>query len=76
MLNLGARSLQAERTATEVAGQNIANVNNPAYSRQRAVITSSTPLQTSIGSEGTGAQVEQNDIRVDGRQLPDQFEFL
>ena len=53
-LNLGARSLAAQQLGAEVTGQNLANVNNPAYTRQRVVLQASTPLQTSIGQEGTG----------------------
>ncbi|MDB6022600.1 MAG: Flagellar hook-associated protein FlgK [Pedosphaera sp.] len=55
-LNLGARSLAVQQEATAVAGQNLANVNNPAYARQLLQISSATPLQTFIGQEGTGVQ--------------------
>ena len=55
-LNLGARSLQTQQAGVEVAGQNLANANNTAYARQRLVIQTSTPIATSIGMEGTGAQ--------------------
>jgi flagellar hook-associated protein 1 FlgK len=55
-LNLGTRSLQAQRTGVEVAGQNLANVNNPAYSRQRVQIQTSYALPTVIGSQGTGVE--------------------
>jgi flagellar hook-associated protein 1 len=55
-LNLGARSLQAQQTAVEVAGQNLANVNNPAYARQRVQIQTSPAIHTSVGPQGTGAQ--------------------
>ena len=48
------RSLQTQQQGVEVAGQNLANVNNAAYARQRLVIQTSTPLPTSIGPEGTG----------------------
>ena len=55
-LNLGARSLQTQQQGLEVVGQNLANVNNSAYARQRLAIQTSTPLPTSIGPEGTGAE--------------------
>lgn len=55
-LNLGARSLSVQQEGMEVTGQNLANVNNTAYSRQQLVIQPSTPLQTPIGQEGTGAE--------------------
>ncbi len=56
-LNLGARALQAQQTGVEVAGQNLANINNPAYARQRVDIQTSLPTPTAVGPEGTGSQV-------------------
>ncbi len=53
-LDLGARSLSAQQEGTSVAGQNLANVNNPGYARQQLIISASTPVQTPIGQEGTG----------------------
>ncbi len=53
-LGLGTRGLQANQKGVEVAGHNLANVNNPAYTRQRLAITTSTPLQGALGPEGTG----------------------
>lgn len=57
LLNLGAQSLQVQRQGVEVAGHNLANVNNPAYARQRLRIQTSLPIPTPFGSQGTGAQV-------------------
>jgi flagellar hook-associated protein 1 FlgK len=37
-----------------VTGQNLANANNPTYSNQTLNVTTSTPLETPIGEEGTG----------------------
>ena len=54
-LNLGARSLQTQQQGVEVAGHNLANASNAAYSRQRLQIQTSTPQPTSIGPQGTGA---------------------
>jgi flagellar hook-associated protein 1 FlgK len=54
-LNLGSRSLQTQQQAVEVAGQNLANVNNPAYARQRVVIQTSAPIPGNLGPQGTGA---------------------
>lgn len=56
-LNLGARALQAQRTGVEVAGQNLANVNNTAYARQRVQLQASYALPTMVGSQGSGVQV-------------------
>ena len=55
-LDMAARSLSVQQQGTEVSGQNLANVNNPAYAREQLVEQPSTPLPTIIGQEGTGAQ--------------------
>ncbi len=54
-LDLGARSLQTQRQGVEVAGQNIANVNTPGYTRQRLTIETSPTVTSSLGPQGTGA---------------------
>ncbi|MEW6302732.1 MAG: flagellar hook-associated protein FlgK [Verrucomicrobiota bacterium] len=54
-LNLGARSLQTQQQGVEVAGHNLANVNNPAYARQRLQIATSNAIPTAVGWQGTGA---------------------
>ena len=56
-LNLAARSMQAQMTGVEVAGQNLANVNTTGYSRQSVNIQTSPDVMTGIGPEGTGANV-------------------
>ena len=56
-LNLGTRSLQTQQTGVEVTGQNLANVNNTAYARQRVQIETSITLPSGAGPQGTGAQV-------------------
>ncbi|HEX4343230.1 MAG TPA: flagellar hook-associated protein FlgK [Verrucomicrobiae bacterium] len=56
-LSMATRSLQAQQTAIEVAGQNIANVNNTAYARQRVNLATSPTVQTNVGPQGTGVQV-------------------
>ena len=56
-LHLGRQSLQVQRQGLEVAGHNLANVNNPAYARQRLNIQTSPAIETSIGSIGQGAEV-------------------
>ena len=40
----------------EVTGENLANVNTTGYSRQQLTIQAATPLQTTIGQEGTGVE--------------------
>jgi flagellar hook-associated protein 1 len=66
-LNLGARSLQTQRQGVETAGQNLANVNNSAYARQRVQIQTSVALPSTIGPIGTGA----NAVAI--QQLRDAF---
>ena len=56
-LHLGASSIQVQHQGIEVAGHNIANVSNPAYSRQRVQIATANAVPTPIGPIGTGAQV-------------------
>ncbi len=53
-LDLANRSLQTSRQGTEVAGHNLANVNNPAYARQRLNVQTSLALPSSLGAVGTG----------------------
>jgi len=55
-LGLAARSLQTQQAGIEVAGHNLANVNNPAYARQRLDITTAPPVSTALGPQGTGAE--------------------
>lgn len=56
-LNLASRAMSAQRAGVEVAGQNLANVNNPAYSRQRVNLATSLTIGTEVGPQGTGVEV-------------------
>jgi flagellar hook-associated protein 1 len=56
-LNLGARSLQVQQAGVEVAGHNLANLNNSAYARQRLQIQTSLTIPSEVGPQGTGVQV-------------------
>jgi flagellar hook-associated protein 1 FlgK len=53
-LNIGKDGLVVSQQQASVAGQNLANVNNPAYARQTVNVAASTPLQSPVGDEGTG----------------------
>jgi flagellar hook-associated protein 1 FlgK len=55
-LNLSTRALQTQQAGVEVASHNLANVNNPAYARQRLLIQTSPAVQTALGSIGTGVE--------------------
>ena len=56
-LDLASRSLATQQEAMTVASQNMANVNNPAYAVEQAVIQDSAPINTPIGEEGTGVDI-------------------
>jgi flagellar hook-associated protein 1 FlgK len=56
LLNLGSGALATNQQALEVTGHNLANVNNPAYARQRLNISTAPAIQSDIGSEGTGVE--------------------
>ncbi len=63
--------MQTQQQGVELAGQNLANVNNPAYARQRLVVQTATPVQTGIGPQGTGIEavaIQQiRDAMLDGQ---------
>lgn len=54
-LSMANRSLQTQRSGTEVAGHNLANVNTPGYSRQRVNIETALAIPSEFGPQGTGA---------------------
>ena len=57
-LSVASRALQAQAQSMEVAGQNLANVNNPAYARQRVTLQTSAPIpDATVGLQGSGADV-------------------
>ena len=53
---MGGQSLSVQQEATALAGQNMANVNNPAYADEQLVVQEASPLETSAGEEGTGVE--------------------
>lgn len=58
IFNTASSSLVAQRVAMDVTGENIANVNTPGYSRQRAIMETA-PVTNSNGFPlGTGVQVK------------------
>src|SRR5580700_1973242 len=56
-LDMGARSLGVEQEEMTISGQNLSNVNNPAYAEEQLDVSDSTPTETPIGDEGTGVQM-------------------
>ena len=56
--SIGREGLLAQQRALNVTANNIANVNTPGYTRQRAVFTSTTPALDSAGVPlGGGVQI-------------------
>ncbi len=57
LLNIGSTSLNVFRAATEVASENIANVNTVGYSRQQVIFETSPPVNTNGFVIGTGVNI-------------------
>jgi flagellar hook-associated protein 1 FlgK len=57
LMDIGNSALNAQRLALDVAGENIANVNTPGYSRQTAVLQSQVPVVVNGLPTGSGVQV-------------------
>lgn len=58
LLNVGARALMANQVALQTAGNNIANVNTPGYSRQTVVLQTVQGQFTGGGYIGQGVDVQ------------------
>ena len=65
-ISIALRALQAQQVSLDVTGHNVANVNNPNYSRQSALHAATKPYPTpmmgytpSNGQLGTGVQISQ-----------------
>jgi len=54
---IGKRALLAQQFSLNLTGHNIANVNTPGFTRQRAIVNSTDPLSSAIGNFGTGVEV-------------------
>ena len=57
-LEIGKKSLLADQLALQVTGNNMANINTPGYSRQRAVLQTAIPVSTAAGLVGSGVDVK------------------
>ncbi|HYE33640.1 MAG TPA: flagellar hook-associated protein FlgK [Methylomirabilota bacterium] len=53
-LQLGSRSMQAQRHGLDVAGHNLGNVNTPGYARQRVALAEVGGVSSSVGFLGAG----------------------
>ncbi len=58
-LFIGKSGLYVNQEAMNITGNNVANVNTPGYTAERAEIVSSMPMFTHPGTFGTGAEVYQ-----------------
>ena len=65
-LEIGRKALQAQQSALDVTGHNIANANTPGFSRQRAVMATTDPFAMpafnrpiGAGQLGTGVEVQE-----------------
>jgi|GEM_PF-226224 len=56
-ISMARTSLQMNQRAIELAGHNLANVSNPAYSRQRLKIQTATGVPTEDGLQGGGVEI-------------------
>lgn len=58
LLNIGTRALQANQLALQTAGNNIANVNAPGYSRQKVILQTVEGQYTGGGYVGQGVSIQ------------------
>jgi flagellar hook-associated protein 1 FlgK len=58
IMSVAGQALMTQQQAISVTGHNIANVNTPGYSRQRLIMTTSTPADSAIGPMGNGVSAE------------------
>jgi flagellar hook-associated protein 1 FlgK len=58
ILNIGSQALQANSVALQTAGNNIANVNTPGYSRQKVILTTVPGQYSGGGYIGKGVSVQ------------------
>lgn len=65
-ISIALRALQAQQTSLDVTGHNVANANNPNFSRQSAIHAATRPFPTPMlgytpsgGQMGTGVEISQ-----------------
>lgn len=72
MMDIGKGALFTSQKGIDIAGHNIANVNTPGYSRQRAVLETNLPLSAMPGQVGTGVRVSEV-VRIHDRFIESQL---
>ncbi|MCG8606986.1 flagellar hook-associated protein FlgK [bacterium] len=84
ILDIARRALNAHQNSMNTATHNISNLNTDGYSRQRAILTPSRQIETSLGRLGSGVEVQRIErIRstfidlqlINERPVLSQFEF-
>jgi flagellar hook-associated protein 1 FlgK len=65
-MEIGKNGLSIYSVATEVTGENIANVNTPGYSRQRVVLETAPPTTSNGFPLGTGVKISTVERYYDG----------
>jgi flagellar hook-associated protein 1 FlgK len=65
-LEIGKNGLTIYRVATEVTGENIANVNTPGYSRQRLILETAPPTSANNFPLGSGVKIAAVERYYDG----------
>ncbi|MBW1980679.1 MAG: flagellar hook-associated protein FlgK [Deltaproteobacteria bacterium] len=56
ILDIAQRALEVQQNGLEVTSHNIANVNTPGYSVQRAILQANEPVPVDVGLMGTGVE--------------------
>ena len=57
-LNIGYSGLSTAQVGINTTGHNISNAENKGYTRQRVITSAATPLSTSAGNVGNGAEIQ------------------
>ncbi|BCS55799.1 flagellar hook-associated protein FlgK [Geobacter sp. SVR] len=65
-MEIGKNGLKIYQIATEVTGENIANVNTPGYSRQRVILENAPPTTSNGFPLGTGVKISTVERYYDG----------
>lgn len=69
LFGIARSALLAHQTSLQVVSQNVANAETPGYSRQRPLLSASTPVRMPYGNIGTGVRFDgierQRDILLD-----------
>ena len=79
ILNMAGNALLTHQLAINIAGNNIANVNTPGYSRQRLILATGQPQVSALGLIGHGVeavQVERAYDRFVGVQINNESQSL